>query len=74
MYHPGVLRTMLQRHVCTAVSVPDTVINKHCTPYVLYDVIITNSAERPADRAFAAFCFFLFVVYGLFAAMLAVFR
>ncbi|CAM9390155.1 unnamed protein product [Ectocarpus sp. 6 AP-2014] len=30
--------------------------------------------EKPADRAFAAFCFFLWIVYSTFAGMLAVFR
>ncbi|CAM9538021.1 unnamed protein product [Sphacelaria rigidula] len=30
--------------------------------------------EKPADRAFASFCFFLWIVYTAFAGMLAVFR
>ncbi|KAG5190373.1 hypothetical protein JKP88DRAFT_197319 [Tribonema minus] len=34
----------------------------------------TNDSEKPADSAFAAFCFFLFVVYTGFAIMLAMFR
>ncbi|CAM9907907.1 unnamed protein product [Discosporangium mesarthrocarpum] len=35
----------------------------------------TNDSDEPAsDRAFAAFCFFLFMVYSTFAGMLAVFR